>query len=222
MRQGIAANDRPGADRAEAHRDVYETIKQDIIQCILGPGQPLNESELAERLSVSKTRVREALTRLKQDRLVESIPRQGYLIAPITLRGIRDTFEVRLILERAATMLAARNISSAQVRSLERYLGIHFDAGDLTTTSRYIQANKEFHLEIAAVCRNERLTWHLEHVLDDAQRLVYMDLKTNDAPWAWQRDHERILEALRCHDEAAAAKAVEDGLAEARERLLAP
>jgi DNA-binding GntR family transcriptional regulator len=203
-------------------QEVYERLKKDIITCDLVPGQLLNEGELAEQLEVSKTPVREALTQLKQDGLVELIPRKGYLVTTLTLRDIQEIFELRLILERAATVLAVDHITDAEIDALERYLEIDYDLNDPATVYRYIQANKDFHLEIAKAARNSRLVWHLSRVFDDAQRLQCMDLGTGGGPWAWSRDHIRILEALRRRDKEAVAAAVEDALAEARTRLLSP
>jgi DNA-binding GntR family transcriptional regulator len=203
-------------------QEVYERIKQEIITCSLAPGQPLNESELAQRLAVSKTPVREALTQLQHDSLVELIPRKGYLVTNLTLKDVQEIFESRLILERAVTTLAAERITDAEIASLERYLELP-EPDDANAVYRYIQANKEFHLEIAAASRNSRLVRYLAHVLDDAQRLQYMDLnRAEEARGAWHRDHGRILDALHKHDKAAAAAAVEDALAEARARLLSP
>jgi len=203
-------------------QEVYERIKQDIITCAIAPGQLLNEGELADHLEVSKTPVREALTQLQQDGLVELIPRKGYLVTTLTLRDIQEIFQLRLILERAATVLAVDHITDAGIDKLERYLEIEFDPDDHSTLYPYIQGNKDFHMEIARASNNSRLVRHLARVFDDAQRLQYMDLDKGDALWAWNRDHERIIEALRKRDKEAAAAAVEEAIAEARVRLLSP
>ena len=203
-------------------RQVYTQIKLDIITCALAPGQLLNEGELAGRLEVSKTPVREALTQLQQDSLVELIPRKGYLVSTLTLRDIQEIFGLRLILERAATVLAVEHITDAEIDKLERYLEIEFDPDDHSTLYPYIQANTDFHMEIARASNNSRLVRDLARVFDDAQRLQYMDLDKGDVLWAWNRDHERIIEALRKRDKEAAAAAVEEAIAEARIRLLSP
>jgi DNA-binding GntR family transcriptional regulator len=208
--------DRPVTLRQKA----YQLLKQKIISGILAPGSLLTESELAVSIGVSKTPVREALSQLEHDKLVSPIPRKGYLVTTITLKDIQEIFEIRLILERAATVLAAERITNDEIARLERYLELNFDPSEQESFHQYIQANKEFHLEIARASHNSRLIEHLVRVFIDAQRLQYMDLSIGESSWAWQRDHERIIEALRNHDKAAAAIAVEEALEEARIRLL--
>jgi DNA-binding GntR family transcriptional regulator len=200
--------------------EVYNLLKQEIITCQLSPGQVIFEGELAEQFGVSKTPIREALTQLQQDGLIKFLPRKGHLVTTLTLRDIQEIFEVRLIMEREATVLAAERITVADLKELEQFLKITVDPNDQTTIYRYIQSNKDFHLAIARATRNRRLYEHLERVFNDAQRLQYMDLETGEGPWAWNRDHERIFEALKNHDKEAAAKAVEDALAESAGRLL--
>lgn len=207
---------------ASFRQQVYQRIKQDIIICALAPGQVLNEGELAEQLDVSKTPIREALTQLQQDNLVELIPRKGYLVTTLTLRDIHEIFELRLILERAATVLAVDHITDAEIDALERHLEVGYNPDDHSTLYPYIQSNKDFHMEIAQATHNSRLVRHLGRVFVDALRLQYMDLDKGDTLWAWNRDHERIVEALRKRDKEAAAAAVEEAIAEARVRLLSP
>jgi DNA-binding GntR family transcriptional regulator len=210
------SKDRPVTLRKKA----YQILKQKIISGVLAPGSLLSESELAVSIGVSKTPIREALSQLEYDKLVSPIPRKGYLVTTITLRDIQEIFEIRLILERAATVLAAERITDDEIASLERYLDLNFDPSEQESFYEYIQSNKEFHLEIARASHNSRLIEHLVRVFIDAQRLQYMDLSIGESSWAWQRDHERIIEALRKHDKAAAAVAVEEALEEARTRLL--
>ena len=80
-------------DRAYAH------LREEIITCTLRPGTDIGEHELAARLSMSKTPVREALARLTLERLVEAFPRRGYRVTPVTFKDINDIFTVRKALE---------------------------------------------------------------------------------------------------------------------------
>jgi DNA-binding GntR family transcriptional regulator len=200
--------------------EVYLHLKQDIITCQLLPGQLLYEGDLAEQYGVSKTPIREALTLLEKDGLIKFLPRKGYLVTTLTLKDVQEIFEVRLILERAVTVLAAERITEREITELEKFLEIGFQLNDESTIYAYIQANKDFHIAIARASRNQRLVEYMERLLNDAQRLQFMDLETGEGPWAWNRDHEVILEALRKRDKEAAARAVESALAQARVRLL--
>jgi DNA-binding GntR family transcriptional regulator len=212
----VVLKDKPLTLRQKA----YQLLKQEIISGYLPPGSLLTESELAISIGVSKTPVREALSQLEHDKLVSPIPRKGYLVTTITLKDIQEIFEIRLILERAVTMLAVERITKSELVKLERYLELKFDPSDQESFYQYIQANKEFHMEIARASHNSRLVEHLAQVFIDAQRLQYMDLTIGESSWAWQRDHERIIEALRKRDQPSAAIAVEEALEESRTRLL--
>ena len=216
----IDARERYDEGLVSLRQKAYHLLKQKIITGEFAPGALLSEGELADLLGISKTPVREALTQLQHDHLVSLIPRKGYLVTNLTLKDIQEIFEVRLILERAATILAVERITAEELAAVERYLEMDFDPTHHEDLLRYVQANRDFHLEIARASHNQRLYDHLDQIFIDAQRLQYMDLTIWGAPWVWQRDHERIVETLRRHDKEAAAAAVEAALEEARTRLL--
>lgn len=85
----------------------YENLKRRIINVELAPGSPINEAELAEELSISKTPVREALRQLERDGLVENVPSRGSMISHITSKEITDVFQIREIIEAGAAKRAA-------------------------------------------------------------------------------------------------------------------
>ena len=78
---------------------VYGKIKERIINGTLAPGSPINESDLARDLDVSKTPVRESLRQLEREGLVENIPGRGSAVTHITFQDIREIFEIREIIE---------------------------------------------------------------------------------------------------------------------------
>lgn len=86
---------------------VYGKIKQRIIDGALSPGFPINENEFARDLNVSKTPLREALSQLEKEGLIEKIPGRGSAVRHITFQDIRDIFEVREIIECGAAKKAA-------------------------------------------------------------------------------------------------------------------
>lgn len=199
---------------------VYEQLKQMIITLTLPPGQVVNEGDLSEMLNVSKTPVREALTQLQQDRLVELLPRRGYLITHLSLQDIQEIYETRLILEKAATALAAKRASDDEVNKISRYLSIEFPSEKVPSFYDSVKLNIEFHMEIAQASHNERLVWHLERLYIDTQRVQYMDLTRGSSFQAWSRDHEQIIDALQKRDEKLAESVIEAALIDSLNRLL--
>ena len=101
---------------------VYEKIKERIINGALAPGLPINESDFARDLHVSKTPVREALRQLEREGLVESIPGRGSAVAHITFQDIREIFEVREIIECGAAKRAALMRDEEEVRAKRKEL----------------------------------------------------------------------------------------------------
>ena len=103
-------------------QQVYEQIKHDIITCKLAPGEPLSENQFLDRFKVSKTPIREALTSLVQDGLLEYTPNRGFMVTPISVADIQEIFEARIFFETELFRLAVKNISDEEIEELERQL----------------------------------------------------------------------------------------------------
>jgi DNA-binding GntR family transcriptional regulator len=201
-------------------QQVYEQIKHDIISCKLSPGQPISEIQFVDRFQVSKTPIREALTSLEQDHLVEYIPNRGFTVANISFKDIQEIYEARIFFESALIKLAVKHITLAEIEKLEGYAEIQYDWNDKSNIDAYLQDNLDFHLNIARAAHNNRLFWHYRTLLNEAQRLIYMDfISTNVIP-IWSVSHKRFTVALRNHDEAAGVLAIEETLENAKKRLL--
>jgi GntR family transcriptional regulator, rspAB operon transcriptional repressor len=97
----------------------YERLRDDIIRWRLAPGTPLGEVELAARLGVSRTPVREALLRLTAEGLVSTDSGRSATVSEVSLDHIRDLFELREALEMQAARLAARRRDAAAFQALK-------------------------------------------------------------------------------------------------------
>src|SRR5918999_630461 len=142
------AQPRRSGDRSLARR-AYESLKQDILTCLLRPGTQIFEGELAARYGTSKTPVREALNLLGQEGLVQVLPRRGYLVAPITLRDVQEVFQLRLLLETAAAELAAEHITEEGLRQLRALVAVRYTYRDRASYARFLRANRDFHIAVA-------------------------------------------------------------------------
>jgi DNA-binding GntR family transcriptional regulator len=98
-------------------------LSDDILSNRLSPGTPLTERTLAGRFGLSRTPIREVLWQLERDCLVESRPNYGVFVRKLTLKDIRDLFQLRVILEPVAAYLAAQHRPSEALEKLEQ----HFD-----------------------------------------------------------------------------------------------
>src|SRR5262245_58457546 len=102
---------------------VYESLKRMVQTGELRPGSRLTELDLAARLKVSRTPLREALNRLERDGLVTNKPRHGYFVTVFDLKALEDAFDVRELLDAHAAAQAAGKIGREdkdQLRSLVR------------------------------------------------------------------------------------------------------
>jgi len=211
----------PGSGRGEAPtRDQrrlspYVRIKQAILSGDLSPGQVLTESSLAEWCQVSRTPIRESLSRLQHDGLVERTER-GLLVRDITPGEVLDIYETRVILESAAARMAAERRDSRDLLNMRVALSraVTVDDGDPTAMA---VSNSDFHRVVWQASHNrslvdmlERLNMHLGR--HPATTLAY--------PGRWHaatEQHELLVEAIMDRDADGAADLASQHFNEARD-----
>jgi DNA-binding GntR family transcriptional regulator len=179
-------------EKASLKEEVYDGIRQDIMEGTFLPGDLLKERELAEKHGVSKTPVREALSMLEQDNLVRTIPRAGYMVTGLTLRDLQEICQLRIILEPMAARLAMRNLTDEEIEELARVSS----ASDPAEARLF---NRQFHSAIARASGNSRLAKMIEQLVDQSDRWAALD-DTRLDPAVLLRGHQAELEALRTRD----------------------
>jgi hypothetical protein len=97
---------------------VYRILHEWLKTAKLSPGEFLSELDLAERCGTSRTPVREACTRLLQDKWLSRIPRKGFMVTPISVRDIVDMYEYRKLLECFSAEKVARIATAEQIQEL--------------------------------------------------------------------------------------------------------
>jgi DNA-binding GntR family transcriptional regulator len=172
----------------------YERIKNAIITGEFVPGQPVIESELAEWCAVSRTPIREALTRLKQDGLLIRTDR-GLVVRERSPEEILDIYETRILLEAAAARAAAACRSLLDVVQIR--LGAHEFANiDPANERAMAEANRGFHRAIWKASHNESLTDVLDRL---GSHLSRYPMATLSRPGRWAEanaEHMAILAAI--------------------------
>src|SRR5574341_905096 len=147
-------------------QQVYEQIKHDIITCVLVPGDQLSESQFVDRFKVSKTPIREALTSLVQDGLVEYTPNRGFMVTTVSVADIQEIFEARIFFEREIFRLAVKKMSDAEIDRLEKQSQVEEDPASPAYAERFLESNLKFHMALAAAGRNSRLLWYYEALMN--------------------------------------------------------
>ena len=207
--------------KVSLRQKVYELIRAEIISCELAPGQQLSEFDLAEKYQVSKTPVREALTSLQQDGLLEYLPNRGFMVSMVSVKDVQEIYEARIHFESILLSLAIKRITRAEIRTLEATQDITYDPGDVSSMQPYFDANYTFHMTIAMASRNSRLISRYRSLLDEAQRLIYMDIKNTNVMPIWHRSHQRFIDAIINRDEAAAIAILHEVMENGKRRILA-
>ncbi|OCX58106.1 GntR family transcriptional regulator [Thioclava sp. SK-1] len=197
-----------GAKAVSLTDQAYAQLREDIITCTLRPGTDIGEQELAARLSMSKTPVREALARLTLEGLVEAFPRRGYRITPVTVKDITDIFTVRKALESVAAELAALRMTDEELETLEALAKKTYGQDRTLPVLEFVAANNRFHAAIAQGARVPRLHTLISGYLEECTRLFHMGATIRDVTPETHEDHTRIVTALRARDPAAAREAI--------------
>ncbi len=209
-------------NRTTLRQRIYEQLKADIMSCTLVPGQVVSEDQLSARFGASRTPIREALTSLVQDRLVEYFPNRGFMVAGISIADIQDIFEARIFFETGLFRLAVHHMSDADIDRLESECCVRNGNQPDRPPHQSLESNIKFHMMLARAARNQRLFWHYQTLMNEAQRLFHMDMLRHPDVYQGAHGHEKILQALRARDEAAGLLAIREALESARRRILEP
>lgn len=183
----------------------YQLLRQRILAGEVQPGEPLFEMHLAEQLGMSRTPVREALQSLARDGYLEELPGRGFAVPRRSLDDLRQFFELREVLEAAATRYAALRARPEEIAELEALCARYEGEADLDAWN---QIGAKFHATIIEAARNARLATLLAGLHDQ------IDLSRRSVIYAgpaWRetavRDHRAICTAIAARDEAAAGAA---------------
>jgi DNA-binding GntR family transcriptional regulator len=186
---------RPGALPPSRTEAVLESLKHAILTGELKPGQPLVEAELAERIGVSKTPVREALKVLAGSGLVVMLPYKGCTVRMVDEALARAVYDMRLLLEPAAA--ARTTLSRFALEEAGAALEDADRAGDAADRSL---ANRAFHRTLYAGCGNPLLVKALDD-LRDQTALVSSVAWARQPSWEQEaREHREILAAAAAGD----------------------
>lgn len=200
---------------------VYEEMKTAILYGYpnFKPGDLLNENRLAEMFNVSKTPIREALSRLRYENLVEVIPYKGYFVTNLTHQDLTDLFELRHILEISAVELAVANITPQQLSELESLTDIEKILYDEDISLSFRKLNLRFHTLIAEASGNKWMAKTIKNVVEQMQRSMFQIITQEDLQ-AMFEDHRLLVEALHKRDVEEVKRLVELQIEHAKSRVM--
>lgn len=195
-------------------QDMQETVADRVAQRLtdeirgglLAAGQPLRQNDVAERLGVSSTPVREAFHILERGGLVEREGRRGVRVIRPSVDDVTEVYVVREVLESRAASLAAERLSDEALTSLHEIMGrMH---GPALTQEDFLRLDMDFHVQIARASGNSRLANLVESEKAAATTFVtFLGVSWSDADAAHD-EHAAVVAALERHDSKAAAAAM--------------
>ena len=172
---------------------VFNTLRQAILKGELAPGERLMEIQLANKLGVSRTPIREAIRKLELEGLVLMIPRKGAEVAQITEKNMQDVLEVRKALEELSVQLACERITPEQVEEMkmaaEDFRKV-LKSGDVT---KIAEADVKFHDIIFAATNNQRLITLLNNLREQMYRFRVEYLKQKECYPQLLEEHDKLI-----------------------------
>ena len=183
---------------------VFNTLRRAILRGELKPGERLMEIQLANKLGVSRTPIREAIRKLELEGLVLMIPRKGAEVAEITEKNLRDVLEVRCALEELAVQLACDRIDRDRVKELHTAAAHFRDILDSDDITQIAAADEAFHDVIFKATGNDRLIQLLNNLREQMYRYRIEYLKKKECYPQLLKEHATIMKAIEEHDKAKA------------------
>jgi DNA-binding GntR family transcriptional regulator len=210
----------------------YQVIRKKLEFGGVSTGHRLSDNALAKEIGISRGPVREAISQLVSEGLVEYHPRRGAFVKLPDRREIQELYEVRIALEGFAAARAAELATVEQIAALERLHQRLFDTvqecqrrtgqvADQDLTDQFLAADMQFHVEILHIADNRKLLSMVEDckifIRVFAQVPVTHDLRLMANSY---QQHSLVVEAIRRHDAAMARQSMTDHLSATSQLVL--
>jgi DNA-binding GntR family transcriptional regulator len=203
---GYGAKAQPGPifsgqhDRRKVADWVYEELKGAIVDLRLAPGEPLREATLAEQLGVSKTPIRQALTMLEQEGLVETTSFKGAVVGGYSRQDLLEIYELRELLENLAARAAAESMSGADRARLDRISRESRKLKRGNDPARLAELVSEFDDVLFDQVHNSRIRSLIENLRAHLTRIGHLTEGIPGRIEASVDEHEKIVQAVTARD----------------------
>ncbi len=193
----------PISSRDNISDSVAAELRHRIVDGRLPAGERINEVHLARQLGVSRTPLREALSRLAAEGALSSIPRFGFFVRPLTFEEFEQIYDIRPILDPEALRLAGL----PDTKTLERLEKLNRRLAGMRDPEAAIALDDEWHLVLIDRCPNRVLIELIQNIILRTRRYELALMRETTNVRRATEDHQRILAALRRRDlrEACAA-----------------
>lgn len=179
---------------------VYEQLKQAIISGTYAVGERLLEHDLAAKLQVSRTPVREALRRLEAEGLLEALPKHGLVVKCYTDDDIREIYMIRRALESLAAEFAAVNATKRDIALLETLVGEMDKLDDAADAEKSYEVHRHFSEAYNRASHMPMLIRMIESLKDQVARFRNVSLSSVERRKLAREEHRELLNALKNRD----------------------
>lgn len=187
---------------------VFHTLREAILKGELKPGERLMELQLAAKLGVSRTPIREAIRMLEQEGLAVTIPRKGAEVAKMTEKDMEDVLQVREALDELAATIACEQMTTEQLDALRNTMREFEEFTKTGNVKKIAEADVEFHDIIYQATGNPKLVNMLNNLREQMYRYRIEYLKDEKNYPMLIQEHSEIVEGLMAKDKAKVSAAM--------------
>lgn len=188
--------------RGSGAATVYRTLKNEILNMTLAPGDPLDETSLSRRFGMSRTPVREALMRLAGEGLAQTLPNRNTVVSTIDFLSMPAYLDALTLMYRVSARLAAERRTAADLASIREHQARFADAVHRADALAMLETNREFHLAIAMAGGNKYYNELFLRLLNEGMRVLrayYLSFKDH-LPEEYVIEHELLIAAIERGD----------------------
>ncbi|ATW27170.1 GntR family transcriptional regulator [Candidatus Formimonas warabiya] len=199
---------------------IFQYLREAIVTSRLMPDDHLVEEELAKKLNVSRTPIREAIRKLELEGLVKHSPRRGVIVRKFSTKDAEEIYDLRAVLEGYAASLAAQHIEEKELSKLKALLEVMKEDINKGESFSEMDHHKEWHLALYAASKNQRLEQLLNDYADYLRIFRIISLKLPGRLNETWEEHDRLLKAIELGDGELAERRAREHAARSKEAFL--
>lgn len=208
VRRGRKPKPQDGAPPVTAVDKAYRGMRALLLSYDIRPGERLNELELASRIGVSRTPLREALNRLVAERLLSFEPSIGFASPELRLEDITALYEYRVLLETTGIRLAVARATDAEIADLVTFWREASQDIASKQVEQLIADDEDFHLRLIALSHNRELVFALQNVNARIHVIRWVNFLGDEVHAESYRQHMDLLDVLAQRDPEAAERTI--------------
>ena len=200
--------------------EIADILRENIISGNLNPGEKVNEYQVAKLLNISRPPIREAFRTLATEGLITLVPRKGAFVAELSMREVKEIYEMKSMMESFANRLAIPNSDEKEISELDSILNLMEEKIKENNFKRIQRLNIEFHRKMIQMSKNQKLIYFYESIVLPIRKYQRLGLS---APTSWEvslKEHRGIVQAIKSKDIGLAGKLTREHTMRATARVL--